>query len=228
MTNEENKIGLSGFFVYMIESPSAIDLRDGRSEGSLLKEALKLAGVTCKYNLVINKEIFNACLTTQLAETVKDTGGIPIIHLSAHGNKSGIGLSDGSLITWGELKNFLLPINEALQGGLVLCISACEGYHACNMLLQENGKLPFFGFISHLDKPKWIDAAIAFTVFYHRFFKGASVKQAVEAMCIASGDKKFVEEQAKVVQADWVKYINNRRIEIKQGLEEKLREPVVD
>jgi hypothetical protein len=65
----------------------------------------------------------------------------PIVHLSAHGSSAGIQLSTGDAINWAELREMLLPINTSLGGALLLCMSACEGYHACQMAMQD-GDVP--------------------------------------------------------------------------------------
>src|SRR5574341_1196771 len=115
------------FFVYIVESPSAPDLYHGRSEGSLLADALRLDSIPCVSRTAINPEAFVAALRIGLPEAMKQfPGHYPILHLSAHGSTGGIQLSSRDIITWNRLRELLVPINESLRGGLLLCMSACE------------------------------------------------------------------------------------------------------
>ena len=120
------------FFVYIVESPSAPDLYRGRSEGALVPNALGLDQIPCLSRTAINREAFEAALQIGLPEAMKQFAGrYPMLHLSAHGASEGIQLSSGETISWPELRELLVPINESLGGDLLLCMSACEGYSAC-------------------------------------------------------------------------------------------------
>ena len=93
---------------------------------------------------------------------------LPIIHISAHGGLDGLELSSKESISWNELRDLLLPINEALSGGLLLCMSSCEGFAACKMAMNETRNQPFLGVIGNYGKPTWSDTAIAYASFYQR------------------------------------------------------------
>src|SRR5689334_1005397 len=111
-------------FVYIIESPSAYDLLDGRTEGRTLGEALTLAAIPYWYSLAIDKATLTQALGPRLLEAWRALGKLPILHLSMHGNQDGVQLSSGEFISWHDLRNLLLPLNQALQGGLLICMSS--------------------------------------------------------------------------------------------------------
>ncbi len=50
------------FFVFVIESPSAVDLYHRRSEGEIVRQAVELNGISCIVKTAIALEAFNACL----------------------------------------------------------------------------------------------------------------------------------------------------------------------
>lgn len=182
------------FFVYIIESPSGIDIYHRRSEGEILSQALSLAGIPFAHKTAVNLEAFIASLTIGLGEYLKEQTGdlLPAIHISAHGNEKGIQLTSKEIVGWDRLRNLIMPINKILNGKLLLCISSCGGFSACRMAMSE-GELPFVAVVGHFGKPTWSDTAIAYVTLYHLLGKKYSVKQAVEAMRVASGNTDFHE-----------------------------------
>ncbi len=48
--------------------------------------------------------------------------------LAAHGFEDGIQLGSGDIITWTQLREMLVPINKALSGSLMVCMSPGKGY----------------------------------------------------------------------------------------------------
>lgn len=208
------------YFVHIVESPSPGDLLNGRAEGRLLTEALSLAGIISVYNLAANYASFLEALSSRLGETMNEINGIPILHFSTHGNADGIELTDHTFITWAELRDLLVPINTVLNGGLVLCMSSCSGYNACRMAMQADAESPFFGMVGHTGTPPWSDAAVAFVTFYHRFFKGSPVPDAVKAMAIAAGDNGFREILGTQARQIWVDYIEQER---QKEIEERVK-----
>jgi len=117
------------FFVYIVESPSAHDLYHKRSESDLLRNVLELSGIKSASRLVISAPAFYAALVIGVTEVMRDHPlHMPILHLSAHGDRNGIQLSNGDLIDWASLGGLLQPINRALGGALIVAMSCCEGY----------------------------------------------------------------------------------------------------
>jgi len=181
------------FFVHMIESPNPADLYHKRHEGEILEKALSLDEIPSAHRIVVNSTAFRAAFSVGVQEEMKRYSNlVPIIHISSHGSSKGIQLTDGTIIDWHKLKDILVPINKALKGGLILCMSACEGHNACRMAMSEaEEEFPFFAVVGHMGKPTWSDTAIAYAAFYHLIKKGCTVLDAVKAMCEASGDDGF-------------------------------------
>jgi hypothetical protein len=198
------------FFVYIIESPSAPDLYHRRSEGELIEKSLSLHNIPCVTRLVISREAFEASIKVGLAEEMKNFPELlPILHISAHGGALGLQLSNGEEISWADLRSLLLPVSKALDGGLLLCMSSCEGFSACRMAMQsKSNEYPFFAVIGNTKKPTWSDTAIAYATFYHLIAKGEYVTQAVEAMQVAAGDYNFINITATAAQQAYLDVIN--------------------
>lgn len=198
------------FFVYIVESPSAQDLYHGRSEGTLVANALGLDRIPCITRTAINSEAFLAALRIGLPEAMKHfPGRSPILHLSAHGATPGIQLSSGDVITWSNLRQLLVPINESLGGALLLCMSACEGYSACQMAMQqqENVKHPYFAMIGNYGQPTWSDTAVSYLAFYHLLAKGRTIPEGIQAMNAASGLTSWTAEAAEETRRNYIEFL---------------------
>jgi hypothetical protein len=100
------------FLVYIVESPSPVDLYHKRYEGEALGRALELAGIRSEHKLVVNTEALQAALQVGLKELLDEHRDyLPIVHLSAHGGEDGVQLTDGTIITWTGLRELVAPVN---------------------------------------------------------------------------------------------------------------------
>lgn len=207
------------FFVFIIESPSAADLYHRRSEGEIVKQAVELNDIACVAKTAISLEAFDACLKIGLSETMnKLPGYVPLLHISAHGNEHGIQLSDGCSITWRELRQHLRPVNAALDGSLVVCMSSCEGYMGIQMAMHpEDPDLPYLALVGNGSKPTWAETAVGFATFYHQLCRGEHITTAVQAMQVASGNDRFWVQHAENSRRGYIERINTVSPEIAQA-----------
>lgn len=195
------------FFVHIIESPSSNDLLNNIIEGHLLIEGLRIANIMSTYNLAVDKSSFMEAIGERFHDAIKNYG-VPFLHLSAHGNKNGLELTDKTFIKWTELKNILLPISNALRGNLFLNISSCSGFSACSMAMNFKKEIPFYGLVGPTGELPLADITIGFVAFYHNFAKGASAEEAIEAMKKASRNNKFEVITAAKAKLIWKKEID--------------------
>lgn len=196
-----------------MESPSPIDLYHRRSEGDLIAQAVRLDGIPCVSRLAINREALKAAILIGLSDEMKAQAGLPpVIHLSAHGGKDGIQLSDGSLVTWEDLRILLQPVNAALNGTLILCMSSCEGFAGISMAMQEReGECGFGAIVGHTGSPTWSQTAVAYAAFYHLVSTGHDIVRSVEAMRAASGSPNFQVITAGIVRTQFLEKLNEAR-----------------
>jgi hypothetical protein len=197
-------------FVYIIESPSAHDLLDGRTEGRTLGEALTLAAIPHWYSLAIDKATLTQALGPRLLEACRALGKLPILHLSVHGNQNGVQLSSGEFISWHDLRNLLLPLNQAMQGGLLICMSSCFGASGCRMAMYSDSEPSFWALVGNTGNTPWADAAVGYVTFYHLFFKGTGVEQCVPAMRVAAGDPNFLLVSGPEAKANWLAFVQKQ------------------
>ena len=218
------------FFVYVIESPSAPDLYHGRSEGALLAQAAALDRMPSITRTAVNYEAFVAALRIGLAEVMKTyPDHLPILHISAHGAQEGLQLSDGSLIPWSTLRDLLIPVNKSLRGFLLLCMSVCKGYSACQMAMRlDADEHPYWTLIANTGNPTWSDTAIAYAALYHLISKGRPYSEAIHAMRAASGDQGWVLETAELAKRAFSDYIATLNLsQARQSLEAAIDSPDV-
>lgn len=212
-------------FVHIIESPSATDLLDGRTEGRALGEALTLASIPFWYNLAIDRSTLVQAVGPRLLEAWKALGKLPILHLSMHGNQNGIALSNGDFLTWHELRQMLLPLNRAVQGGLLICMSSCFGASGCRMAMYSDNEPSFWALVGNSASTPWADSAVAYVTFYHLFFKGVGVDKAAEAMRVASGDQNFRALSGPMAKASWLQFIQKQSAsQVGQNLQQAARQ----
>ncbi len=202
-------------YVFVIESPAPSDLYDGRTEGRGLKEALRLGGIPRQYRLVTDLEHFKRALGTKLGSDIysryEQTQQVPIIHLSMHGNDEGVGLTDGTHITWQELYQLLQPINDGLNGALIVCLSSCSGYAATRMSMH-NGR-PIGAIASYYSELEWDVGLLGFSTFYFNLFKGAGIEVIRSRMQAATGDDGFAIETGEFTKASYLKFLEKQALD---------------
>lgn len=180
---------------------------DGRSEGMMLREALALSGVPHEYNLVTDVDTFEKSIKYEYYGTWVKNRTAPILHLSMHGDRNGVYLTNKIFVSWFDLNKYLNPINNASNGGLLICMSTCEGLGGIRMAMNTETIKPFWALVGNSKSVTWPDAAIGYSVFYHHIFKQSTIDKAVEAMKTASGNSDFMLFAGDTVRQGWYDHI---------------------
>ena len=159
----------------------------------MLRQAINLNQISCTLRLAVNLEAFTAAIHIGLYEAMAALPNtIPILHISAHGFSDGIQLSSGEVVLWHQLRELLIPVNQALDGSLIVCMSTCEGYSGSRMaMVPESNDHPFWAIIGNCGKPTWPETAVAFATLYHLIANGRYITDSVAAMQTASGNDNF-------------------------------------
>ena len=197
--------GLS-FGIYMLEAPNADDYYDSALETDMIRQAAKFNEIPFSARQIHTK--------SHLQRALNEIGGIPtLLHLAGHGNEDGIGLGIGvdghatDFVEWNELRSLLVPVNRSVNGTLILCMGSCEGFKALQMAYDVNSELPFLGVIGTNKHPTLAETAIGFATFYHQFYHGRNVHEAVLAMRATSLHEGWMvesAENARQVFVDWL------------------------
>jgi hypothetical protein len=213
------------FFVFIIESPSPVDLYHGRSEANLLRQAIGLNNIRCASRTAINLEAFVAAVRVGLKEEMEANPGLlPILHISAHGSTDGIQLSSDEVLDWEALRELLRPVNKALNGMLFVCMSTCQGYSGSQMAMDlDDPDYPFYAIVGNAGEPTWPEAAVAFATFYHLIANGHYITEAVSAMHVASGNDRFFLTTAEEAKQGFLDLLEQKTIDT-QGAVNELKE----
>lgn len=166
------------YVVHIIESPHDVELLDGRQDREPLRHVLKQAGIDAREYVAVNAKCFGQALIT-IAKT-HEPGTQPIIHVSAHGDKTGIELTSGECLTWTNLRGVFNMLNTALDSGLLLGMSVCEGLHALKMVANSTDA-PFHTLVGPTMSIDWRDSLVAFVAIYHLVITRNLEPQAAEA-----------------------------------------------
>jgi len=197
-------------YVHIIESLSVNNLLKDMTEGALLKEGLRIVGIEHSYWSVENGARFGEAIDIDVVETPHILQfDVPIIHISAHGNKDGIQLTDGSFFHWSQLKSIFKRKYLDLHNLLIVCMSSCEGFGAARMAFNSES-LPFLALIGPTAEIDLRDTAIAFLTFYYRLKKDASPRAALKAMKISSGNDEFAMISGSDAQKIWEEAVLRR------------------
>jgi hypothetical protein len=177
------------FAIHIIESPSPDDFLKDRQEGRTLRQALELGGLHAHYYVVVDRESFSRAIEgirfhhTQRADPV-----LPMLHLSAHGNRDGIALtSEEHAVSWHELGDRIAALNHAVGNTLVVCMSSCEGFAGFRMAHRLTA-CPYAVLVGPTIEPTWSETFTGFQAFYHNFaHKRRSLPESLRAMNHAAG-----------------------------------------
>lgn len=191
------------FWVYIIESPSPDDLYFNINEGEILLKTLPLLGITTIKNIAVNINLFKKALTEDIFAISEKIKKIPVLHISAHGDRNGLSLTDGSVISWQTLKEYLNLINREYKDLLIICLSACESWAGCEMAMCSDTR-PFFYLVGSIGTPSYRETVVGFTVFYNLLTKQQKFIVIIDTMNAASGGKYFLGTTAKDIQSAYL------------------------
>jgi hypothetical protein len=211
------------FYVHIVESPSPANLLDGCTEGRMLCSFLELAHIPCVYNLAVDRTQFQESMTTRLAQGAQFFNLPPILHFSTHGNEDGIQLTHQreakEVIPWAELANSIKPINQAIGGGLGICMSTCGGSHGRQMAqVVRKEDIPMGWIVGSTASVSFCDAALAFCTFYRGLQRGADFGTLIPAVRAASGISDFAVDFGHLIHQQYEKRLREVMAKLLQGL----------
>jgi hypothetical protein len=185
--------------IYILESLSINNIKDGVNEGNALSSVLNLARIDNSYYLINNKQSLSDSLDLIAVDinTRKSSRiPLPVLHFSFHGNEDGIGFTDETMMKWCDLRLILMNLNskvnytkydERLLSRFSLSMSVCKGIHAYK-IYTVNELNPFYSLVGPTEEVEWADSLVAFVTFYHNLvFKRSTIMDAIKKMNIASG-----------------------------------------
>ncbi len=178
--------------IHLIEAPDEDDFYENRLETDLIRPIAQFCNISFTPHIVMNREYFCKAI-----DGINRDKGIPVLHFAGHGNKDGIGLPDKTLITWTDLRELLIPVNQRVGNILFVCMSCCEGFSAIKAAMSLWSDDPYVVIVGTSGKPTIAETSVAYATFYHQlnhlfrqiFTTGKSdiiLPDITKNMCVAS------------------------------------------
>jgi hypothetical protein len=210
--------------VHIIESPSPDDFLSDRREGPTLAAALKHAGIAAVVYTPVTKDSF-----TSVVELIAEHHSVQvepeevIVHLSAHGNDKGVGLTSKEMLGWPDLRGYLSYLNVVADGGLLVVMSTCEGYKGVKMA-HDKEPAPFRHLVGSDKKFPWSDTVAAFVPFYHLVAKkGRKPEDGVEVINAILGARTFDCADGNVQREAFLYWLDKREEFLRKRFEEAVK-----
>ena len=162
---------MSTLKIFVAESVSAENFYSSRWEGYVVEEIVRLLGGQTLYRIVITPEF----LTKAILLAAKNK--YDVFHLSCHGDNTGIGLTDGTDLSWKQLAD---RFQEGLHMPSALILSSCLG--GDKGIAQAFGKHErrpkvIFGTESQDKKLTFSGACISWPILYTDLVKRGMTKE---------------------------------------------------
>lgn len=128
-------------------------------------------------------------LFAEIKKGCEENGNAPIIHFEVHGSsdKKGLVLTSKELITWEELYQNLVPINQILRNELFITMAVCHG----SFFLKSsyiNRQTAFQGIVGSFDEIFESDLVIRYEAFYSELFNSFDLNKAYEQLAASNPD----------------------------------------
>lgn len=200
----------SMIYVHIVESPKPEEVESNITEGKRLHDMLELAGITSEHYLVGDIDKFKE-MVSMMPDRVLDykqrgeSKVSYILHISAHGDEDGIGLTDSSSLNWKDLVEIIAPVNTRLGSFfprpgtaldyeldylLVVFLSTCKGFNGFKMTLNRD-QIPFRGIVGPEENVTWMESALASLILYHQHAMGLNQAPEISRIMTEATGKKF-------------------------------------
>ena len=168
--------------VFILESPNPLDLLENRGERAALEQVCKLLGHSASAFLLRDAQELRKTFAYISSIKGKKKDMTPLfLHLSAHGNDSGIAVGRDD-VSWVDLASAVQDMYSQLcyyHGPVILILSACganeqELTSELASGLKKAQKIfipPEYVFVFNQDTVTWADAVVTWTIFYHQVKK---------------------------------------------------------
>jgi hypothetical protein len=165
--------------IFIVESPNAADLLEGRQEAATLINACRVIGYDVA-NFIVRSfcEFATTCrYIAKINTQSEDDHETPLfVHISSHGNKHGLTFGPDR-VSWQKMTDVLsgfCPMPR-YKGPIIVVLSACgAGQQSITEKLAAKHKrdLEFvplkYVFVTDETLVDWADALVAWTMFYHQ------------------------------------------------------------
>jgi hypothetical protein len=156
--------------VFIAESLSPSDFYEWQLDGFAANEVLRIQDRLTQYRIVLTRALLKRAIHEAAA------GSFRIFHLSCHGDRDGIRLTDGDDVDWLSLAHMLWPL--AADDRCVV-MASCGGGHFdfTKALLKANSKFGYVFGSTHKDGIGFADSCLAWSVLYRDLIENGFGKE---------------------------------------------------
>ena len=168
--------------IYVIESLPDGDPKTGRDlyDQVIYPATLQLPGIHTQFLSAPTSGAFLGALA-EVGRNVRLYNHIPILHIEAHGSDDGIGLADGTEVTWRDLVPILGDINQACKMNLTVIAISCMGWNLTHSLMPAD-RAPLFMLVGPPAAMTGEDLLAATKRFYEAIAQHVDMNKGLEAM----------------------------------------------
>ena len=131
-----------------------------------------------------------------LHRMVVSRGAFPLLHFEGHGSETGLFAANRDQVSWLELKNELIPLNEAMRLNLMLVLGACYGATFISAM-QTVERAPVGGIIGPTGEVEAGDVQASFGSFYGAIFRGEGASAAITALNTSNAGYRYYRTSAQ-------------------------------
>jgi hypothetical protein len=194
--------------VAVVESLAESDLKTGRQlhDDVAVQNAFHQHGLHVQFY----KAPTSALFMSALQDIAKDAqaGTWPILHLECHGNESGVGLGDGSFLTWQQLKGPITSINVETRLNLLVVLAACRGGYF-GSAISTTDRAPCWAIVGPTEEITSGEVLRSFGAFYSELLSTLSGDESLRALrrvALNQGDF-FFTTAIDLFRATWIKFL---------------------
>jgi hypothetical protein len=168
--------------IYVIESLSDQERKTGTDlYNRIIKpRLLNQVGLFSFFISVSNKREFIEALEFIVADCSKNARG-PLLHIECHGSEDGLLMASRELVTWAEMKPFLIYLNIQSRLNLLVVLAACSG---ANLLrtLDPREPAPVWGIVGPKYRISDVELFDDFSAFYSEIITSLNGWRAIEKL----------------------------------------------
>ena len=167
--------------IYIVEFLSPVDEPTGTAlYRSTIQAAATRAGThSALYQAATREEFLSALWGIEEDCRVNHRG--PVLHLETHGSAQGICSKPSELVTWGELKPYLVRLNTLARMNLLVTLAACHGINLAKTLWPMD-RSPVWGLLGPDEQVLPTDIRNGFCSFYESMLQHRDLNLAIDAL----------------------------------------------
>lgn len=148
--------------VFIVEALRPADFYEGCLDGRAAGEMLRILGTRMEYRIAFTRPLIERAIGEAKA------GDFEILHVSSHGDKTGIEITNGKELNWAEFVDLIKPASGPDKA---LVMATCGGGDVeLTKALVAAGVVFGWVFGSTAESVHFSDSCIAWSILYNRLF----------------------------------------------------------